>query len=42
MPWILFFDEPTSGLDSASSYKIIKNIKRLAKKYNIIVIMTIH
>ena len=42
MPRILFFDEPTSGLDSASSYLIIKNIKKLAKKYNIVVIMTIH
>ena len=39
---IIFLDEPTSGLDSASSYYIIKAIKEIAKKNNLIIILTIH
>jgi ABC-type multidrug transport system ATPase subunit len=41
-PKILFLDEPTSGLDSFTSYLIIKLLKELAVRKNMIVIYTIH
>ena len=41
-PQILFLDEPTSGLDSAASYNVVKSLKTIAKKHNIIIVMTIH
>lgn len=39
---ILLLDEPTSGLDSSTSYTIISYLRRYAKKYNKIILMTIH
>lgn len=39
---ILFLDEPTSGLDSATAYEVMKSIKNLAEKHNLVVIATIH
>lgn len=39
---ILFLDEPTTGLDSAASFYVVQSIKKLAKKYNLIIVMTIH
>ena len=41
-PKILFLDEPTSGLDSAASFEVISFVRDIAKKYNIIVIASIH
>ena len=41
-PKILILDEPTSGLDSYTGYIIVKILKSLAKKRNILVIYTIH
>lgn len=41
-PKILFLDEPTSGLDSAASYEVIKFVRNIAKKHNILVIASIH
>jgi ATP-binding cassette subfamily G (WHITE) protein 2 len=35
-------DEPTSGLDSLTSYIIVSELKKLAKRDNKTVIMTIH
>lgn len=39
---ILFLDEPTSGLDSATAHEVMKSIKNLAEKHNLVVIATIH
>ena len=39
---ILFLDEPTSGLDSAASFHVVQSLKKLAKKYNLIILATIH
>lgn len=39
---ILFLDEPTSGLDSATACEVMKSIKNLAEKHNLVVIATIH
>ncbi|KAL6408209.1 ATP-binding cassette sub-family G member 5 [Ilyonectria robusta] len=41
-PRILFLDEPTSGLDSALSAEVIRYIKDIAKRNNLIVISSIH
>ncbi|CAK7199503.1 hypothetical protein SEUCBS139899_002183 [Sporothrix eucalyptigena] len=41
-PNILFLDEPTSGLDSALSGEVIRYIKEISKKNNLIVISSIH
>lgn len=41
-PKILFLDEPTSGLDSYTSFIIIENLQKLARKRNMIIIYTIH
>lgn len=41
-PKILFLDEPTSGLDSAASYEVVKFIKEIARRHNLIVIASIH
>lgn len=41
-PSILFLDEPTSGLDSFTSYLIMRLLKDIAIKWNMIIIYTIH
>ena len=41
-PAVIMLDEPTSGLDSAASVAIVRELRRLAKSENLIVIMTIH
>jgi ABC-type multidrug transport system ATPase subunit len=41
-PRIVFLDEPTSGLDSHASYEVMKFVKNIAKKHNILVIASIH
>ncbi|KAI9167509.1 ABC transporter G family member [Paramyrothecium foliicola] len=41
-PKILFLDEPTSGLDSAASWEVIKYLKEVARRNNLIVICSIH
>ncbi|RKO90319.1 P-loop containing nucleoside triphosphate hydrolase protein [Blyttiomyces helicus] len=41
-PRILFLDEPTSGLDAFTAFNIIDELKKLAVKRNMLVIMTIH
>ncbi|KAF2439675.1 ATP-binding cassette transporter-like protein [Karstenula rhodostoma CBS 690.94] len=41
-PKILFLDEPTSGLDSAASYEVMSFVRATARKYNILVIASIH
>ncbi|CAG9947096.1 unnamed protein product [Clonostachys rosea f. rosea IK726] len=41
-PKILFLDEPTSGLDSALSAEIIRYIKEIAIKNNLVIIASIH
>ena len=41
-PKILFLDEPTSGLDSAASYEIISHLRTVARRYNLLVVASIH
>jgi len=42
MPKFIFLDEPTSGLDSASALWTCSYLRKIAGKYGIGVIMTIH
>lgn len=41
-PRILFLDEPTSGLDSALSSEVMRYIKEVGKRNNLIIISSIH
>ncbi|PHH91320.1 hypothetical protein CDD83_968 [Cordyceps sp. RAO-2017] len=41
-PKILFLDEPTSGLDSVASFEVVRYLRQLAKRHNLIVICSIH
>eukprot|EP00293_Proteomonas_sulcata_P015920 CAMPEP_0184298722 /NCGR_PEP_ID=MMETSP1049-20130417/9474_1 /TAXON_ID=77928 /ORGANISM="Proteomonas sulcata, Strain CCMP704" /LENGTH=616 /DNA_ID=CAMNT_0026608939 /DNA_START=77 /DNA_END=1927 /DNA_ORIENTATION=+ len=41
-PLLLFLDEPTSGLDAAAAGSIMKFLKELAAKRDIIIVCTIH
>ncbi|KAJ0162282.1 ABC transporter G family member 12, partial [Colletotrichum tanaceti] len=41
-PKILFLDEPTSGLDSAASFEVVRYLRTVAKRSNLIVIASIH
>ena len=41
-PPVCILDEPTSGLDSASAYKVIKNLRKLAKNEDKTIILSIH
>lgn len=39
---IIFLDEPTTGLDSVTSMDIVIMLKKLAEKYRLSIVMTIH
>jgi len=41
-PKLLFLDEPTSGLDSTASYETMNFVKEVARKFKLIVIVSIH
>ena len=41
-PSILFLDEPTSGLDSATAFKVVRILSRLASTYQRTILCTIH
>ena len=41
-PKILFLDEPTSGLDSSASYEIISHLRSVGRRYNILIVASIH
>ena len=41
-PKILFLDEPTSGLDSSASFEIISHLRTVARRYNLLVVASIH
>ena len=41
-PKILFLDEPTSGLDSSASFEIISHLREVARRYNLLVVASIH
>ncbi|KAH8673710.1 P-loop containing nucleoside triphosphate hydrolase protein [Xylariales sp. PMI_506] len=41
-PKVLFLDEPTSGLDSSASWEVVNYLKGVAKRNNLIVILSIH
>lgn len=39
---VLMLDEPTSGLDSFSALNLIQNLREIAKKRDVVCLMTIH
>ncbi|KAF4453423.1 hypothetical protein F53441_3882 [Fusarium austroafricanum] len=41
-PKLLFLDEPTSGLDSTASFEVVKYLREVARRNNLIVICSIH
>ena len=41
-PKIMFLDEPTSGLDSSASYEIISYLRSVGRRYNLLVVGSIH
>lgn len=41
-PKILFLDEPTSGLDSVASFEIISHLRTVARRFNLLVVASIH
>jgi ABC-type multidrug transport system ATPase subunit len=41
-PKVLILDEPTSGLDAFTAFNVIKMVKELAEKRNLVVLMTVH
>ena len=41
-PLILFLDEPTSGLDSSASFEIVSYLRTVARRYNLLVVASIH
>lgn len=41
-PRVLFLDEPTSGLDSAASLEVVRYLKAVARRDNLIVVASIH
>ncbi|EAT83309.2 hypothetical protein SNOG_09117 [Parastagonospora nodorum SN15] len=41
-PRILFLDEPTSGLDSAASREVVGVLRKVARKYKVLIIASIH
>ncbi|RMJ13823.1 hypothetical protein CDV36_006490 [Fusarium kuroshium] len=41
-PKLLFLDEPTSGLDSAASCEVVRYLRAVAKRNNLVVVCSIH
>lgn len=41
-PRVLFLDEPTSGLDSAASLEVVRYLRAVARRDNLIVVASIH
>ena len=41
-PKIMFLDEPTSGLDSSASYEIISYLRSVGRRYNLLIVASIH
>ncbi|KAL9128565.1 MAG: hypothetical protein Q9175_007501 [Cornicularia normoerica] len=41
-PKIMFLDEPTSGLDSSASYEIISRLRSVGRRYNLLIVASIH
>lgn len=41
-PRVLFLDEPTSGLDSAGSLEVVRYLRAVARRDNLIVVASIH
>ncbi|KAI5459845.1 P-loop containing nucleoside triphosphate hydrolase protein [Mariannaea sp. PMI_226] len=41
-PKLLFLDEPTSGLDSTASWEVVKYLRDVARRNNLIVVCSIH
>lgn len=41
-PRVLFLDEPTSGLDSAASLEVVRYLKAVARRDNLIIVASIH
>ncbi|KAK7703106.1 hypothetical protein SLS64_009377 [Diaporthe eres] len=41
-PRVLFLDEPTSGLDSAASFEVVRYLRAVARRDNLIIVASIH
>ncbi|UPK93656.1 hypothetical protein LCI18_004591 [Fusarium solani-melongenae] len=41
-PKLLFLDEPTSGLDSAASCEVVRYLRAVARRNNLVVVCSIH
>lgn len=41
-PRVLFLDEPTSGLDSAGSLEVVRYLRAVARRDNLVVVASIH
>jgi ABC-type multidrug transport system ATPase subunit len=41
-PRVLFLDEPTSGLDSAASLEVVRYLRAVARRDNLIIVASIH
>lgn len=41
-PRVLFLDEPTSGLDSAASLEVLRYLRAVARRDNLVVVASIH
>lgn len=41
-PRVLFLDEPTSGLDSAASLEVVRYLRAVAKRDNLVIVASIH
>lgn len=41
-PRVLFLDEPTSGLDSAASLEVVRYLRAVARRDNLVVVASIH
>lgn len=41
-PRVLILDEPTSGLDSAASLEVVKYLKAVARRDNLVIVASIH
>lgn len=41
-PRVLFLDEPTSGLDSAASLEVVRYLRAVARRDNLVIVASIH
>ncbi|GAO47901.1 hypothetical protein G7K_2097-t1 [Saitoella complicata NRRL Y-17804] len=42
LPPVVFLDEPTSGLDSEAAFCVMRDMRKMAQQFNMIIIATVH